>query len=78
MEITISTEYITLAQFLKKADIISSGGEAKIFLSTETVLINGQKDERRGRKLYDGDIIEVYGKKYTIKGSFHDPSRTSH
>jgi ribosome-associated protein len=77
LEVTISTEYITLAQFMKKANIISSGGEAKVFLISETVHVNGIRDERRGRKLYPGDTIQISGKKYTIKGSFNDPSGTS-
>jgi ribosome-associated protein len=77
LEVKISSEYITLAQFLKKVNIISSGGEAKIFLSSEQVYVNGQRDERRGRKLYAGDTIQIFGKKYTIKGSIDDPSGTT-
>jgi ribosome-associated protein len=60
-KIGISTEYITLGQFLKLADCISSGGEAKFFLQEKSVLVNGQPDNRRGRKLIVGDQIEVEG-----------------
>lgn len=66
-EITINTEYITLGQFLKLADIIQSGGEAKSFLAQNEVEIDGISDNRRGRKLRGGEIIEVLGQKYEIK-----------
>ncbi len=57
---------ITLAQLLKKIDIIASGGEAKAFLSEEKVLVNQQPENRRGRKLVDGDIIEIRGNQYRL------------
>ena len=50
-KIQIDTEYITLGQFLKVADIISTGGMAKWFLSEYEIFINGEFDQRRGRKL---------------------------
>ena len=58
-EITINTEYIALGQFLKLADCISTGGQAKFFLQENVIHINGEVDNRRGRKLYPGDKIEV-------------------
>ncbi len=60
-EITIQTEYIALGQFLKLADCISTGGQAKAFLAEAKIVINGEQDQRRGRKLYAGDKIEVEG-----------------
>ena len=66
-EIEIYTEYITLGQFLKIADTIQTGGEAKMYLSEAVVLINGTNDTRRGRKLREGDVIEVENKKFVIK-----------
>ncbi|TYP75334.1 S4 domain-containing protein YaaA [Paenibacillus methanolicus] len=60
-DISISTEYIALGQFLKLADCISTGGEAKFFLQETKVVINGEPDNRRGRKLYDDDQVEVEG-----------------
>jgi ribosome-associated protein len=57
--IKISTEYITLGQFLKLADLIQSGGMAKWFLSEYEVFINGELDVRRGRKLRSGDKIDI-------------------
>ena len=66
-EIIIKTEYITLGQFLKLADIIESGGEAKLFLTENKVQIDGISDQRRGRKLRGGEVIEILGQKYEIK-----------
>lgn len=58
-EIKIETEYITLGQFLKLAELIDSGGMAKWFLSEYKILINGEQDQRRGRKLRVDDEIEI-------------------
>lgn len=66
VEIHITTEYITLGQFLKLADIIQSGGEAKSYLAQNNVLINGEVDNRRGRKLRRSDKIEVDNTVYWI------------
>ena len=67
IEIKIDSEFITLGQFLKFADIIQSGGEAKIFLSQNDVYVDDELDTRRGRKLRPGDKIVVLGKEYLIK-----------
>ena len=66
-EITIFTDYITLGQFLKLADIIESGGEAKMFLAQNRVVIDGEEDNRRGRKLRGGEVVEISGQTYEIK-----------
>ena len=65
-EILINTPYVTLGQFLKLADIIQSGGEAKLYLANNKVLINDEEDNRRGRKLKDGDIIKTKEITYRI------------
>jgi ribosome-associated protein len=57
----INTEFITLGQFLKVADVIQSGGMAKWFLSENDIFINGEQDQRRGRKLRAGDKIQIPG-----------------
>ncbi|PXW89818.1 S4 domain protein YaaA [Streptohalobacillus salinus] len=57
--IEIRTEYITLGQFLKLANVVESGGMVKLFLSEYPVLVNQEQDQRRGRKLYPGDVIEI-------------------
>lgn len=66
MKITITTEYITLGQFLKLARIIQNGGDAKILLLTTAVNVNGELEQRRGRKLRPGDVVKVSGKEYEI------------
>lgn len=60
-EIEISTIYIQLGQLLKLANVVESGGLVKHFLATYPVNINGEQDQRRGRKLYSNDIIEIEG-----------------
>jgi ribosome-associated protein len=65
-KIVIKTEFITLGQFLKVADIIQSGGEAKMFLASNEVFINGELDVRRGRKLRENDVIKVDGEEFVI------------
>ncbi|BAM46135.1 S4 domain-containing protein YaaA [Amphibacillus xylanus] len=58
-KIQIKTDYIQLGQFLKLANIVDSGGSVKYFLNDYAVFVNGDQDQRRGKKLYPGDIIEV-------------------
>ena len=65
-KIEIKDEYITLGQFLKVANIIASGGEAKIFLNSIIILVNGEEDNRRGRKLHKGDKVSILGVDYLI------------
>lgn len=60
-KITIHTDYITLGQMLKKADIVQSGGEVKHLLLTESVRVNQEIEVRRGRKLYPQDLVEIEG-----------------
>ena len=60
------TEFMTLNVLLKIEGIIDTGGMAKIFLQENEVLVNGEPENRRGRKLYPNDIIEVEGKRYII------------
>lgn len=67
MKVKIDTEYITLGQFLKMTDIISSGGEAKFAVKEMDIYVNGEKEDRRGRKLYPNDKVKVDGDSYTIE-----------
>lgn len=57
--ITIRNEYITLGQLLKTVDVIQSGGMAKWYLSEYYVFVNEEEEQRRGRKLRDGDVVEL-------------------
>lgn len=60
-EIRFDSEFITLGQLLKMTDAISSGGMAKWFLSEHEVYVNGEVDQRRGRKLRHDDIVNIPG-----------------
>ena len=64
--IKIDTEYVTLGQFLKMTDWIDTGGQAKFAVKELSILVNNEKEDRRGRKLYPGDIIVIEGNKYQI------------
>lgn len=50
---------ITLGQALKAADLVGSGGEAKLLIQEEMVLVNGEVETRRGRRLVAGDVVEL-------------------
>ncbi len=50
---------IRLGQLLKVAGLIDSGAEVKAFLSEQAVLVNGEREERRGRQLHPGDVVTV-------------------
>ena len=50
---------IRLDQFLKLANLVGSGGEAKMLIQDGQVQVNGQVEERRGRKLQEGDTVQV-------------------
>lgn len=60
-KIPIHDQYITLGQFLKLAGVIDTGGMAKAFLADVPIQVNGEQDNRRGRKLYPDDVIEISG-----------------
>lgn len=65
-EIKIKGEYLKLEQLLKIADLVSSGGEAKFFLINNKIYVNNEFDNRRGRKLYKGDVVKILGKVYKL------------
>lgn len=67
VEIMIHSEPITLGQFIKFLGLIYSGGEAKIFLEENNVIVNKNSENRRGKKLFSGDLIEINGQKYVLK-----------
>lgn len=58
-KIKISTEYITLGQLVKFANLVSSGSEAKMFILEENILVNGEDCKMRGKKLRRGDKIVI-------------------
>ena len=52
-------QYITLQSLLQVGGVISTGGMAKIFLQENEVKVNNEREDRRGRKLYQGDKVLV-------------------
>ena len=66
MDVKITSDYITLGQFIKFVGIISNGAEAKIYLASNDAYINNELDTRRGRKIYPGDVVKVNNKEYKV------------
>ncbi len=66
MDIKLREEYIKLGQALKAAGLVSDGVEAKIEITEGNVLVNGETDTRRGRKLYSGDVVSFNGEEIKI------------
>ncbi len=67
IEVKIKTDKIQLDQFLKWANLVSSGGEAKALIQGEKVLVNGKIEQRRARKIMIGDRIELEGQNPVYK-----------
>ncbi len=66
--IEIRDEFIKLGQALKLAGLVENGGEAKEVIAEGLVLVNGEADTRRGRKLYPGDVVSFQGEEVQIAG----------
>lgn len=56
--IKLREEFIKLGQAIKAANLVSSGVEAKMVIQDGEVKVNGEVEYQRGKKLYDGDIVE--------------------
>ena len=68
MEITkLRDEYIKLGQALKAANLVEDGVEAKLVIQDGLVKVNNEVDIRRGRKLYDGDVVSFDGQELRIE-----------
>ena len=52
-------EVIRLGQFLKLADVVVAGSDAKLLLADGGVQVNGDVETRRGRQLVKGDVVRV-------------------
>lgn len=61
-KIKISTEYIKLDQFLKWANLVNSGAQAKFLILDGKVKVNNKVELQRGKKLRKGDVIEFESK----------------
>lgn len=66
-EIKIETEFIKLEQLMKFASMVQTGGEAKMLINQELVLVNGEICTMRGKKIRPGDEVEFDGEIYKVK-----------
>lgn len=58
-KIEIKTEYIKLDSLLKYAGLSATGADAKVYIKQGNVMVNGEVEKRRGRKIYKGDIVKT-------------------
>ena len=65
--IKLRDEFIKLGQALKAAGLVESGVEAKDVILDGLVTVNGEVDTRRGRKLYDGDVVVFDGEEIKVE-----------
>ena len=65
--VEINTEFIKLDKLLKWANFTASGVESKMFILNGEVKVNGEVETRRGKKIYDGYIVEFNGEKIKVK-----------
>lgn len=61
MYFRIKDDFITLAQLLKVCDVVDSGGAVKAYLASQEIEVNGQPENRRGKKLKVGDVVSLPG-----------------
>lgn len=64
--VTIRTDTIRLDQFLKLAEAVQGGGEAKVRVQAGEVAVNGEVETRRGRKLRVGDRVALGGRTFEV------------
>lgn len=67
MEFELSTEYIELNKLLKLLGWVESGGVANMVITDSAVLVNGEPDTRKRKKVRSGEVVEFNGNKVTIK-----------
>jgi len=70
LAVEVSSQPIELYKVLKIANAVSGGGEAKFAISEGYVAVNGELEQRKRRKLYDGDVIEFNQEFYVV---IYDP-----
>jgi ribosome-associated protein len=61
IDVPIKDDMIRLGQFLKLANLIDNGADAKIVCPSGDVTVNGEVETRRGRQLHAGDVVELQG-----------------
>ena len=65
--IPITTEHIKLQDLMKLADLVSTGGEAKLRILNGEVEVNGEVCTMRGKKLRPGDVVSFEGRELTVE-----------
>ncbi|MBD1913685.1 MULTISPECIES: RNA-binding S4 domain-containing protein [unclassified Leptolyngbya] len=70
---TTPQETIKLDQFLKLSQVVQTGGEAKLLIQSGEVMVNGEIETRRGRKLVVGDRVTVYGETILVEDDPDNP-----
>lgn len=65
--VKIRDEYIKLDSLLKFENIVMSGAEAKHIILLGLVKVNGEIETRRGKKIYNNDVVEYNGESFKIK-----------
>ena len=68
MELKLKDDFIKLGQALKAAGLVDSGLDAKIVIQDGEVSVNGEVETRRGKKLYDGEVVEFDAETIKIVG----------
>lgn len=70
-KVNINTDFIKLGQLLKLVGLITNGAEAKMFLEENKVLVNNEYENRRGRKIYSGDLVKVNEIEVEVNGIYN-------
>ena len=65
-QIKLREDFIKLGQALKAAGLVDSGVDAKNEILDGKVKVNGAVELQRGKKLYDGDIVDYHGEQIQI------------
>lgn len=66
VEIPIKTEFIKLDSLMKLADLVESGGTAKLIIQEGRVSVNGEICTMRGKKIRPGDVVNVENYEITV------------
>ncbi|HEX3518778.1 MAG TPA: RNA-binding S4 domain-containing protein [Solirubrobacteraceae bacterium] len=71
--VAIREQSIRLGQLLKLAGAVDSGSEVKALLAERPVLVNGERETRRGRQLRHGDTVSIDGRELQVDASTQAP-----